>query len=329
MQQEITNLQEQIEQTYPKIMGVISEVHKKVVGQDDLIEWLLIALLAKWHILLEWVPGLAKTLSVDSLSKTMDLWFSRIQFTPDLLPSDLIWTEIFNSKTQEFKTKFWPVFNNFILADEINRAPSKVQSALLEAMAEKQITIWDQTYKLQEPFIVLATQNPLEQSWTYKLPEAQMDRFLLKIDVNYPKKEDELNIYKKFSDGFWETINKVLTRDDIFEIQNIIQSIYVSDKIFDYVYEIIDSTRNPEMYNLEEIKNYIDYWVSPRWWLALISSAKVIAFLNKRIFIVPEDIKQVAENVLSHRLWLTYEAIADEIWVKDIIQKIIEQIKVI
>ena len=329
MQQEINNLQDQIEQTYPKIMEVISEVHKKVVGQDDLIEWLLIALLAKWHILLEWVPGLAKTLSVDSLSKTMDLWFSRIQFTPDLLPSDLIWTEIFNSKTQEFKTKFWPVFSNFILADEINRAPSKVQSALLEAMAEKQITIWDQTYKLQEPFIVLATQNPLEQSWTYKLPEAQMDRFLLKIDVDYPNKEDELNIYKKFSDGFWETINKVLTRDDIFEIQNIIQSIYVSDKIFDYVYEIIDSTRNPEMYNLEEIKNYIDYWVSPRWWLALISSAKVIAFLNKRTFIVPEDIKQVAENVLSHRLWLTYEAIADEIWVKDIIQKIIEQIKVI
>lgn len=323
------DLQTLVDESSKKIDLLIEEIHKIVVWQDNLIKSLIIWLLAKWHILLEWVPWLAKTLTVDTLSKSLDLWFNRIQFTPDLLPSDLVWTEIYNTKTWEFLVKLWPVFNNFILADEINRAPSKVQSALLEAMAEKQITIWEKTYKIPEPFIVLATQNPIEQAWTYRLPEAQLDRFLMKVLVTYPQKQDEIEMYKKINSNIIETINKIFTKDEIFSLQNLVGKIYVSDKIFNYSYDLIDATRNPENYGLDEIKNYIEYWISPRWWLSLISCAKVVALFNSRTFVIPEDIKFVANSVLSHRLVLTYEAVANDITQDDIIDMIIKKVNVI
>ncbi len=322
LQNEVISAQEQIQK-------VITEVHKKVVGQDNLIKSLIIGLLTKWHILLEWVPWLAKTLTIDSLSKTLDLWCNRIQFTPDLLPSDLIGTEIFNTKTGEFSIKFWPVFNNFILADEINRAPSKVQSALLEAMAEKQVTIGNKSYQLDEPFIVLATQNPVEQSGTYKLPEAQLDRFLLKTQVTYPKKEDEIEMYKKITSKEQQDIEKILHKEDILHIQNLVSQIYVSENIYTYVFSIVDASRNPENYHLEWWKDNILYGISPRWWLALIWAAKVIALMQGRTFVIPEDIKEIAIDALAHRIVLTYEASANDITSEDIIQKIIDTIEVV
>lgn len=322
LQNEVISAQEQIQK-------VITEVHKKVVGQDNLIKSLIIGLLTKWHILLEWVPWLAKTLTIDSLSKTLDLWCNRIQFTPDLLPSDLIGTEIFNTKTGEFSIKFWPVFNNFILADEINRAPSKIQSALLEAMAEKQVTIGNKSYQLDEPFIVLATQNPVEQSGTYKLPEAQLDRFLLKTQVTYPKKEDEIEMYKKITSKEQQDIEKILHKEDILHIQNLVSQIYVSENIYTYVFSIVDASRNPENYHLEWWKDNILYGISPRWWLALIWAAKVIALMQGRTFVIPEDIKEIAIDALAHRVVLTYEASANDITSEDIIQKIIDTIEVV
>lgn len=324
------NLEEKVLNAKNQIDILISEVHKKVVWQDKLIKSLIIWLLTKWHILLEWVPWLAKTLTVDTLSKTIDLGFNRIQFTPDLLPSDLIWTEIYNVKNGEFSIKKWPIFNNFILADEINRAPSKVQSALLEAMAEKHITIWKETFYLDEPFIVLATQNPIEQSWVYKLPEAQLDRFLMKVVVIYPTKEQELEMYKKLNSSFKnEKVNKILNKKDIFELQKIVDEIYVSDNVFKYVSDIIDSSRNPENYDLLGIKKYLNYGISPRWGLALIASAKVVALMNERTFVIPEDIKSIANETLSHRIVLSYEAVANNIKEIDIIEKIINWVKVV
>ena len=312
-----------------KIKEVIDEVHKKIVWQDELIKSMIIWLLSKWHILIEWVPWLAKTLTVDTLSKTLDLWFNRLQFTPDLLPSDLIWTEIYNQKTWEFIIKKWPIFNNFILADEINRAPSKVQSALLEAMAEKHITIWKETFNLDEPFIVLATQNPVEQSGTYRLPEAQLDRFMMKIDVSYSTKDEEKEMYKKLNDDFESIkINKILNKRDIINIQKTLKNIYVSDNIFEYVSDIIDSTRNPKKYWLENIDWYLNYWISPRWGLSLIAWAKVLAMIDSRSFVVPEDIKKIAKNTLSHRLVLNYEAVVNDITNDDIIKIILDWVKI-
>lgn len=322
--------EDKISKAKEQIDELIQEVHKKVVWQDRLIRNLIIWLLTKWHILLEWVPWLAKTLTVDTLSKTLDLWFNRIQFTPDLLPSDLIWTEIYNMQKGEFSIKKWPIFNNFILADEINRAPSKVQSALLEAMAEKHITIWKETFYLDEPFIVLATQNPIEQSWVYKLPEAQLDRFLMKTIVSYPTKEQEIEMYKKLnSENNENKIEKILNKKDIIEIQKIVKQIYVSDNIFKYVADIIDSSRNPEKYWLENIWKYLNYGISPRWWLALISCAKVLALLDWRSFVIPEDIKNIATDTLSHRIVLSYEAIANNIKEKDVIEMIMWGVKVV
>ena len=321
---------ENIQQAYEKINQVKEQVHKKVVWQDDLIESIIIWILWKWHILIEWVPGLAKTLTVDTIAKAMNLSFNRIQFTPDLLPSDLIGTEIYNPKTWEFSIKKWPIFANLILADEINRSPSKVQSALLEAMAEKQVTIWNKTFKLDLPFTVLATQNPIEQAWTYKLPEAQMDRFMMKVDVDYQDKNVEKEIYKKINTSFdSEKIEKVMSKQDIFEIWDILKQIYVSDNIFDYITNIIDATRHPENYWLEEIRKYIQYWISPRWGISLLNSAKVKALINQRDFVLPEDIKELAIKVLAHRLVLTYEAIADNITAKDIIRKILDKVPVV
>ncbi len=330
MTEQKNNIDEKVKIASEKIQEVINEVHKKIVWQEELIKSLLIWLLAKWHILIEWVPWLAKTLTVDTLSKTLDLWFNRIQFTPDLLPSDLTWTEIFNQKVWEFLIKKWPIFNNFILADEINRAPSKVQSALLEAMAEKHITIWNDTFPLDTPFIVLATQNPIEQSGTYRLPEAQLDRFMLKINVSYPSKKQEMDMYKRVNDKFEDIkITKVLHKRDIIAIQKTLEEIYVSDNIFEYVTDIIEATRNPDDYWLGEIKWYLSYGVSPRWGLSLIAWAKVLALMDARSYVIPEDIKKIAKSVLWHRLVLNYEAVANDVSVEDIIEKIMQWVKVV
>ena len=322
--------QEQIIEASGKIKEVIIEVHKKVVGQEILIRNLIIWLLWKWHILLEWVPWLAKTLTVKTLSEAINLWFNRVQFTPDLLPSDLIWTEIYNVKTWEFNIKKWPIFNNFILADEINRAPSKVQSALLEAMAEKHITIWNDTFFLEDPFIVLATQNPIEQSWTYKLPEAQLDRFMMKTIVKYPSLEEEKEMYKKLnsSDNSLK-VKKVLTKKDIFSLQKIVENIFVSENIYEYVTNIIDTSRNPSKYSLNKLEKYINYGISPRGWLALISWAKVLAMIKQRSFVIPEDIIELAYETLAHRIVLSYEAIANDIDENYIIKTIIENTKMV
>lgn len=312
-----------------KIQEVKTELRKKIVWQENLIDCLLIWLLAKGHILVEWVPWLAKTLTVDSLSKTLDLWFNRVQFTPDLLPSDLIGSEIYNTKTNNFEVKKWPIFNNFILADEINRAPSKVQSALLEAMAEKHITIWNETFLLESPFIVMATQNPIEQAWTYKLPEAQLDRFMLKVNVTYPDYNDEKSMYKKILTFENENINNVMSKEDIFEIQDIVSNIFISDSILEYVTNIVDATRNPEKYSIDNLKKYISFWVSPRAGIALLSASRVMALMNNRNFVIPEDIKNISFSVLSHRLVLTYEAMADDVSEQEIVKKIIDNINVV
>ena len=323
-----SNLQEEIQIASWKIKKLETEIHKVIVWQDKLIRNLIIALLSQWHILLEWLPWLAKTLTIQSFAKAINVWFSRIQFTPDLLPSDLIGTEIYNQHKEEFTIKKWPIFSNFILADEINRAPSKVQSALLEAMAEKQITIGNSTFALEEPFMVLATQNPIEQSGTYSLPEAQLDRFMMKTIVNYTSKKDEINILKRFQNNEIKEIKQVINKEEIKNIQNIMKKIYISDNIYEYVSDLIDATRNPKKHNLAELENYILYWVSPRWWLSIILASKVLAIMNDRDFILPEDIKNIAFDIFNHRLKLSYEAIANNIKEKDIIQKILDNVKI-
>lgn len=312
-----------------KINILKKELWKKIVWQSEMIDWLLIWLFAKGHILVEWVPWLAKTLTIDTLSKTLDLWFNRIQFTPDLLPSDLIGTEIYNSKSMDFDIKKGPIFNNFILADEINRAPSKVQSALLESMSEKQVTIWKNSFMLDEPFIVLATQNPIEQSGTYKLPEAQLDRFMLKINVDYPSYEEEKEMYKKMLWNDSEKINKILDKKDIFLIQDLVKKVFISESIFDYVTNIIDATRNPTKYNIFELENFISYWASPRAGLSLLNASRVIALMNERTFVIPEDIKKIANLVLSHRIVLSYDAMAAEKTENGIIKNIIDKINIV
>ncbi len=307
---------------------VVKEVHKKVIGQEKLIRDLIIWLLTWGHILLEWVPWIAKTLTIDTLAKTLDLDFKRVQFTPDLLPSDLIGTEIYNQAKSKFETVKWPIFTNFLLADEINRAPSKVQSALLEVMAEKQVTIWDNTFVLDKPFLTLATQNPIEQSGTYKLPEAELDRFLLKINVQYPSLEEEKkiisNIYKIES----QEIKKVMKKSEILELQKLLEKIYVSENIIDYITDLVFATRNPEKYNLEEIWKYLNYWVSPRWSLALLKWAKALALLSGRSFVIPEDVKEIAVSALAHRLVLNYDAVADEVSETDIVNMILDRVRI-
>ena len=321
-------LEKDIYEASQKVKELKMEISKKVFWQDDLIEKTIICLIWGWHILLEWMPWLAKTLTISTLSKCVDLGFNRIQFTPDLLPSDLIWTEIFNIKNSSFDIKKWPIFNNFILADEINRAPSKVQSALLEAMAEGSITIWKETFVLEKPFLVLATQNPVEQSWTYKLPEAQLDRFSIKVKVDYPSFEQEKEMYKNVVYDDKKEVSKILSKQDIFHLQDLVEKIYISDAIFDYVSKIIDATRNPENYWLKDLKKYINFWVSPRWWISTLRAAKALALIEWRSFVIPEDIKKLVKNTLCHRLILSYEAIVDEIDEEYIIEQIISKITV-
>lgn len=321
-------LEKDIYEASQKVKELKMEISKKVFWQNDLIEKTIICLIWGWHILLEWMPWLAKTLTISTLSKCVDLGFNRIQFTPDLLPSDLIWTEIFNIKNSSFDIKKWPIFNNFILADEINRAPSKVQSALLEAMAESSITIWKETFVLEKPFLVLATQNPVEQSWTYKLPEAQLDRFSMKVKVDYPSFEQEKEMYKNVVYDDKKEVSKILSKQDIFHLQDLVEKIYISDAIFDYVSKIVDATRNPENYWLKDLKKYINFWVSPRWWISTLRAAKALALIEWRSFVIPEDIKKLVKNTLCHRLILSYEAIVDEIDEEYIIEQIISKITV-
>lgn len=321
-------LEKDIYEASQKVKELKMEISKKVFWQDDLIEKTIICLIWGWHILLEWMPWLAKTLTISTLSKCVDLGFNRIQFTPDLLPSDLIWTEIFNIKNSSFDIKKWPIFNNFILADEINRAPSKVQSALLEAMAEGSITIWKETFVLEKPFLVLATQNPVEQSWTYKLPEAQLDRFSMKVKADYPSFEQEKEMYKNVVYDDKKEVNKILSKQDVFHLQDLVEKVYISDAIFDYVSKIVDATRNPENYWLKDLKKYINFWVSPRWWISTLRAAKALALIEWRSFVIPEDIKKLVKNTLCHRLILSYEAIVDEIDEEYIIEQIISKITV-
>ena len=305
------------------------EIVQVIIGQKHMVESLLIGLLSNGHILLEGVPGLAKTLAISTLSKVIDVDFKRVQFTPDLLPADLLGTMIYNQKKEEFISKKGPLFSNFILADEINRAPAKVQSALLEAMQERQITIGDKTYKLPEPFLVMATQNPIEQEGTYPLPEAQVDRFMLKVVLPYPNREEEKLIVRAnvSSEGF-PTPNKVVDPKQIIKARDIVKQIYMDEKIEKYIIDIVYATREPEYYQLDEIKHFISFGGSPRASISLASAAKAYAFLKKRGYVIPEDVRAVCADVLRHRIGLSYEAEAENITTENVITTILNKVEV-
>jgi MoxR-like ATPase len=312
-----------------KIQQVITEVGKVVVGQSYMVNRLLIGLFTGGHILLEGVPGLAKTLTINTLAKVLDLEFHRIQFTPDLLPSDLIGTMIYNQKDGLFEVKRGPIFANIILADEINRSPAKVQSALLESMQEKQVTIGDNTYKLDKPFLVLATQNPVEQEGTYPLPEAQVDRFMMKLYVGYLNKEEELEVMRRMSNlSFDAKVSKVLNKEDIFAIKNEINKITISESLERYIIELVFATRNPLEYGLKEEAEYIQFGVSPRASINLNLAAKAMAYLNGRDFVLPEDIKEIAKDVLNHRIILNYEAEADGVNSRQLVENILKKVAI-
>ena len=303
------------------------EVNKAIIGQEYMIERLLIGLLGNGHILLEGVPGLAKTLAIRTLADAVQGEFSRIQFTPDLLPADVVGTQIYNVKENDFSIKRGPVFANFVLADEINRAPSKVQSALLEAMQEKQVTIGDETMMLPKPFLVLATQNPIDQEGTYSLPEAQSDRFMLKCKIDYPAFEDERKIMKMVSTSHVPEITPVISLDTVVEAKRLINQIYLDEKIEKYILDMVFATRFPERYGLSELKNYISYGASPRASINLAIASRAIAFLNNRAFVIPEDVKKVAKDVLRHRIGLSFEAEAEEITSEEIVDRILGKIQ--
>ncbi|EDM44361.1 putative magnesium chelatase [unidentified eubacterium SCB49] len=325
---DIGALNEKIEKESAFIDILSLEINKVIVGQKHMVERLLIGLLGQGHILLEGVPGLAKTLAINTLSKAVHGSFSRIQFTPDLLPADVVGTLIYNMKVNDFSIKKGPIFANFVLADEINRAPAKVQSALLEAMQEKQVTIGDTTFKLDKPFLVMATQNPVEQEGTYPLPEAQMDRFMLKTVITYPKIEEEQLIMRQNLKGEYETVNPVVTLDQILRAQKAVKEVYMDEKIERYILDIIFATRNPELYKLEEIKPLINYGASPRGSINLAMAAKCYAFIKRRGYVIPEDVRAVVHDVLRHRIGITYEAEAENITSEDLINKIVNVIEV-
>lgn len=306
-----------------------AEAAKVIVGQTYMIERLLLGLLAQGHILLEGLPGLAKTLAIKTISTAVSGKFSRIQFTPDLLPADIIGTMIYNPTKNEFTVRKGPIFANFILADEINRAPAKVQSALLEAMQERQVTIGENTYKLEEPFLVLATQNPIEQEGTYPLPEAQVDRFMLKVKISYPNKEEELQIIRQNILGLaFETVNAVVKAEDILKARHTVRGVYMDEKIEQYILDIVFATRNPEEYNLDKLKHLINYGGSPRASINLALASKAYAFLKRRGYVIPEDVRSVCYDVLRHRIGLTYEAEAENITQEDIISDILNTVEV-
>jgi MoxR-like ATPase len=315
------NIIEEIKDESSRFQGLAVEVSKVIVGQKEVIDFILNAILCNGHILLEGVPGIAKTTMIKAMSKALGLHFNRIQFTPDLLPADLIGTLIYNPRTQEFETKKGPVFANLILADEINRAPAKVQSALLEAMQEHQVTIGSNTYKLDEPFLVFATQNPIEQEGTYRLPEAQVDRFMFKLLVSYPSLKEEHEIVKRSLS--LDDVQKLLSKEDILRAQELVAKVYTDEKIIDYIVNIVFATREPAQFHLKELKSLILYGVSPRATLALFSASKAHAFLKRRHFVTPDDVKAVCPAILRHRLVLTYDAEAENIKPDAIVQKIL------
>ncbi|MGE5354451.1 MAG: AAA family ATPase [Acidobacteriota bacterium] len=326
---EITELNEKIKNESAFVDLLFSEIGKVIVGQKQMVERLVVGLLSNGHILLEGVPGLAKTLAIKSLASAMKAKFQRIQFTPDLLPADLIGTMIYNQKDGNFFIKKGPIFSNFILADEINRAPAKVQSALLEAMQERQVTISEETFKLEEPFLVLATQNPIEQEGTYPLPEAQVDRFMLKVKITYPSREEELKIMKQNVENQQDgKIKPVITPEDILRARGLIQEIYVDEKIDRYILDIVFATRNPKEYGLNGLSDLISYGASPRATINLALGARAMAFIRRRGYVIPEDVRAICMDVLRHRIAVTYEAEAEEITTEHVIQEILNKIEV-
>lgn len=311
------------------LQPLLTEIRKVIVGQDYMVERILIGLLADGHILIEGVPGLAKTLTVSTIAQTLKVDFQRIQFTPDLLPADITGTLIYNQRTAEFTPKKGPIFSNFILADEINRAPSKVQSALLEAMQERQITLGDKTHFLPKPFLVMATQNPLEQEGTYPLPEAQLDRFMLKLKVMYPSKSEEKEILRRMVNTRLIEIASIFTPDDIVNMRKEVESVYMDEKLYDYIVDIVFATRTPALYrNLKELENYIEFGASPRASINLAKAAKAHAYMQNRNYVIPDDIKAISKDVLRHRIILSYEAEAEQLDSDMIISKIFDEVEV-
>ena len=325
---DIKEINEKIKKESAFIDLLVLEINKVIVGQKHMVERLLIGLLGQGHILLEGVPGLAKTLAINSLSKAVKGSFSRIQFTPDLLPADVVGTMIYNMKENDFSIKKGPVFANFILADEINRAPAKVQSALLEAMQEKQVTIGDQTFKLAPPFLVMATQNPVEQEGTYPLPEAQVDRFMLKTVIDYPTLNDEQQIVRANINNSFRDIKPVVTIKEIIKAQESVRAVYMDEKIEKYILDLIFATRYPERYGLDELRSFINFGASPRGSINLANASRCYAFIKRRGYVVPEDVRAVIHDVLRHRIGLTYEAEAENVTSEDIINKIVNQVEV-
>lgn len=324
----IQQLNQQVEKEALIFHDIVTEIRKVIVGQEALIDRTLVALLANGHILLEGVPGLAKTLLVNTLAQTINVDFARLQFTPDLLPADLIGTRVYNPKTTEFSVHKGPIFSNIVLADEVNRAPAKVQSALLEAMQERQVTIGDNTYPMDNPFLVMATQNPIEQEGTYPLPEAQLDRFMLKVLVDYPSRDHELAIIERMAGATLPSVNSVITPTQIEHARDVTNEIYVDKKIKEYVLDIVLATRNPEQNGLAQLSHLISYGASPRASIYMISAARAHAFLKGRGYVTPEDIKQIAPDILRHRVITTYEAEAEEITSENIVQNILNDIEV-
>ena len=321
-------INEMVEREARFVQVLNAEIRKAIIGQDRLVERALVALLADGHILLEGVPGLAKTLLVKTIGQAIQAGFSRIQFTPDLLPSDLIGTRIYNPRTGDFSVQKGPVFSNLILADEVNRAPAKVQSALLEAMQEKQVTIGDETFPLEAPFLVLATQNPIEQEGTYPLPEAQVDRFMLKVVVDYPERSEEREIIDRMTSGSLPDVQPVVDSKYVLSAREIVRQVYVDEKIKDYVLDLVIATRNPSTAGLDDLANLISYGASPRAGIFLISAARAYAFIKGRGYVVPDDVKQLAPDILRHRIITTFEAEAQDVTSEQIAQRILENVEV-
>ena len=325
---DIKELNEKINKESAIIDIIMLEMNKVIVGQKNMTERLMIALLANGHVLLEGVPGLAKTLAISTLSKTIDAKFSRLQFTPDLLPADIIGTQIYSPKNENFSVKKGPIFANFILADEINRAPAKVQSALLEAMQEKQVTIGGESFDLEKPFLVMATQNPVEQEGTYPLPEAQVDRFMLKVVIDYPKKDEEKLIVRHNLAKSFPTPNSVVKTDSILKARNLVKEIYMDEKIEQYIIDIVFATRNPQEYGLEKLNDMIAFGASPRASINLASACKAYAFIKRRGYVIPEDVRSLCFDVLRHRIGLTYEAEAENVTTENIITEILNAVEI-
>lgn len=325
---DIRELNEKIQKESSFIDLLTIEINKVIIGQKAMIDRLIIGLLSNGHILLEGVPGLAKTLAIKTLAKTINAKFNRIQFTPDLLPADLVGTMVYSQKMEEFKVKKGPVFANFILADEINRSPAKVQSALLEAMQERQVTIGEQTYPLEEPFMVLATQNPIEHEGTYPLPEAQVDRFMLKVVISYPNKQEEKLIIRENMNLTLPSPNTILSPAEILKARQIVREVYMDEKIENYITDIVFATRNPEEYKLPKFKSMISYGGSPRASIYMAIASKAFAFLKRRGYVIPEDVRAVCHDVLRHRIGLTYEAEAENVTTEEIINEILNTVEV-